>query len=251
MSASFFEIPSETYPIQLVECSCPEQNKAFRNIIDTYHSYKKYKDSPTRNIRWLIYESQSGNNVGAIGLSSATIAVKVRDDFIGWTNENKMSNLGMLANNSRFCLVKDRCTIKNVGSMCLKRLEVDGIKRWKEKYEQDLILLETFVEPADNRVGSVYKATNWLYIGDTQGNHIRKTPLGLWAKEKGERGRLAREDPKECLKRYAGYLGEHSESGYKITKSSIKMMFIKPLTRTWKQTLNYDNRRTKEIIEPV
>ena len=239
---SFFEYQVE-YPIALVECKTPPQNKIFRDIINTYHSYKKYKDSPTRNIRYLVYESVSGNNIGAIGLSSATIAVKVRDDFIGWDNEHKMKNLGMLANNSRFCLVQDRMTLKNVGSMTLKRLEVDGGKRWKEKYNQDLIMLETFVEPSENRVGSVYKASNWVMIGETMGNHIRKTPLGLWAKEKGERGRLAREDPEECLKRYAGYLGEHSDSGYKVTKVSKKIMFVKPLVKDWKERL-YDSRTT-------
>jgi len=138
--------------------------------------------------------------VGAIGLSSATIAVNVRDNFIGWDNKTKIKNLGMLANNSRFCLIKDRFTIKNIGSMTLKRLEVDGGNRWKEKYGQDLILLETFVEPSENRIGCVYKATNWLMVGETQGHHIRKTPMRMWAKEKGERGRLARENPEECLK---------------------------------------------------
>jgi hypothetical protein len=231
------EIPIQKYPIILEECKTPIQNKIFREIIDTYHSYKKYKDSPTRNIRFLVYESITGNNVGAIGLSSATIAVNVRDNFIGWDNKTKIKNLGMLANNSRFCLIKDRFTIKNVGSMTLKRLEVDGGNRWKEKYNQDLILLETFVEPSENRTGCVYKATNWTMIGETQGHHIRKTPMKMWQKEKGERGRLARENPEECLKKYAGYLGEHNESGYKVTKTAKKIMLIKPLIKNWKERL--------------
>ena len=235
--SQFFVVKNPDYPILLEECKTPSQNKIFRDIINKYHSYKKYKDSPTRNIRFLIYESESGNNVGSIGLSSATIAVKVRDDFIGWDNECKIKNLGMLANNSRFCLIQDRMTIKNVGSMTLKRLEMDGGRRWKEKYNQDLILLETFVEPSENRIGCVYKATNWLMIGETQGNHIRKTPMRLWAKETGERGRLAREDPEECLKRYAGYLGEHSDSGYKVTKVAKKIMLVKPLVKDWKKRL--------------
>lgn len=238
LSNTFFEYSkSNSYPIILEECKTPHQNKTFRDIIDAYHSYKKYKDSPTRNIRYLVYESQTGNNVGVIGLSSATIAVKVRDEYIGWDNAHKIKNLGMLANNSRFCLIKDRITLKNVGSMTLKRLEVDGGKRWKEKYNQDLLLLETFVEPSETRIGCVYKATNWINVGETQGNHIRKTPLGLWAKEKGERGRLARENPIECLKRYGGYLGEHSDSGYNVTKASKKIMFVKPLIKDWKNKL--------------
>jgi hypothetical protein len=206
----------------------------------------KYKDSPTRNIRWLVYESESGNQIGSIGLSSATIAVRVRDQYIGWDNETKMKHLGQLANNSRFCLVQKRITIKNAASITLKQLRLEGMKRWKEKYEEDLLLLETFVlegrekkyDGHKSRSGSCYKADNWIYLGETQGNHIRKSPLKLWAKEKGERGRLAREDPKECLRLHAGYLGESNSSGYQITKVEKKMMFVKPLVWNWKERLS-------------
>ena len=243
---SFFDYQVKTKSlVYLVECITPEQNKMFRNIIDKYHSYVKYKDSPTRNIRWLIYETTSGNHIGAIGLSSATIAVGVRDKLIGWDNDTKIKNLCHLANNSRFCLAKPNITIKNAASSTLKQLRIDGIKRWKSKYGDDLILLETFVQPERDeeynnhklRVGSCYLADNWLNIGETLGNHIRKTPLRLWAKETGERGRLAREDKEECLKRYAGYLGDHNNSGYKVTKVAKKIMFIKPLVKDWKERL--------------
>lgn len=235
-------------PIFLVECTCPEHNKLFRNTIDKYHSYVKYKDSPTRNIRWLIYESTSGNLLGAIGISSATIAVAARDRHIGWNNAQRMGKLCHLANNSRFCLIPNGSGdgLRNVGTMALKQLRIEGARRWKEKYGDDLLLLETFVQPERDkkyhghktRNGAIYRADNWIEVGQTAGHHIRKTPLKLWAREEGERGRLARENPEECLKRYAGYLGAGATSnGYKITKSPIKTMFIKPLTGDWKQRL--------------
>ena len=232
IEVSFFDFQVD-YPIMLDECKSPPQNKIFRDIIDTYHSYKKYKDSPTRNIRFLVYETVSGNNIGAIGLSSATISIECRDDYIGWNKDQRLKNLGMLANNSRFCLIQDRMTIKNVGSMTLKRLEIDGGKRWKEKYCQDLALLETFVEPSENRIGSVYKASNWIEIGKTSGVSIRKGPLGLWRKENGVRGELARTNPKAALEKY----GYDNGKEYIVSKSSIKMMFVKPLVKNWKKKL--------------
>lgn len=246
MTGSFFEYDTHSdSPVFLVECSSPEQNKAFRGIIDTFHSYVKYKDSPTRNIRWLVYESVSGKEIGAVGISSATIAVSVRDKYIGWDNETKMRNLCHVANNSRFCLVQPRIGIKNAASSTLRQLRIQGAKRWLEKYGDELVLLETFVQPErgeeykahKTRNGACYLADNWLMVGETMGNHIRKTPLGLWAKETGERGRLARENPEECLKRYAGYLGDHNDSGYKVTKVAKKIMFIKPLTKRWLKVL--------------
>lgn len=232
-------------PIYLLECTTPSENKIFRNTIDTYHSYVKYKDSPTRNIRWLVYESITGNLVGAVGLSSATIAVSKRDEFIGWNNETKMRHLGQIANNSRFCLIRDNFTVKNVGSMTLRQLRIVGAKRWLEKYEEPLVMLETFVQPNrefdldgyPKRNGAIYLSDNWIDVGMTVGASIQKTPLKLWAKETGERGRLARENPEECLKRYAGYLGEHNNSGFKVTKSPQKIILVKPLVFNWKKIL--------------
>ncbi len=242
----FFDYQVKTNSlVYLVECVTPAQNKIFRETIDKYHSYVKYKDSPTRNIRWLVYETQTGNHIGAIGLSSAVIGVGVRDSFIGWDNKTKIKNLKHLANNSRFCLATPNITIKNAASATLKQLRIEGAKRWKSKYGDDLILLETFVQPerAEDykehklRNGSCYLADNWQMIGETQGHHIRKTPMKMWKKEKGERGRLARENQEECLKKYAGYLGDHNDSGYKITKSAKKIMFVKSLVKDWKERL--------------
>lgn len=240
---SFFEYKVKSnYPVFLEECKSPEQNKLFRDTINKYHSYRKYTDSPTRNLRWNIYETESGNHIGSIGLSSATIAISCRDNYIGWNKDLRIKNLGMLANNSRCCFIKENITIKNAGSMALKQLEVCGVKRWKERYDQDLILLETFVQPERDeeyngqklRVGTIYKATNWLEVGKTTGVSIKKSPDALWRKEKGARGELARSNPKAAREKY-GY-AEGKE--YIITKSPIKIMFIKPLTKNWKEVLN-------------
>lgn len=242
----FFDITESKLPVILVLCITPSQNKIFRSTIDTYHSYVKYKDSPTRNIRYLVYEGMSGNHIGAVGLSSATIAVACRDAFMGWNNEVKMLHLNKLANNSRFCLIRDNITVENAASMCLKQLRIEGAKEWKEKYGDPLILLETFVQPdrdseldgQKNRNGCCYRSDNWIAVGMTSGSSIQKSPLLLWAKEKGERGRLARENKEECLKIYGKYLGEHNGSGYKVTESKKKIVFVKPLVHNWKTIIS-------------
>jgi len=243
---SFFNIESVKDNIILFNCENSRQNKLFRDTINQYHSYVKYKDSPTRNIRYLVYESKSGNFVGAVGLSSATIAVACRDNYIGWNNTTKMKHLNKVANNSRFCIIQKNATIKNIASSTLKQLRISGRRDWKERYNDNLILIETFVQPERdveyngnaNRNGSCYKADNWIEIGMTSGSSIQKSPLLLWAKEKGERGRLARENKEECLKKYGSYLGEYSKSGYKVTESKKKIVFVKPLVFNWKNILN-------------
>jgi len=245
-SDNFFEIEKPNTQVVLESCINPTQNKLFRDTIDIHHSYVKYKDSPTRNLRYLVYEGVSGNHIGAIGLSSATIAVACRDKFVGWNNETKMKNLNKLANNSRFCLIRQNSTIKNTASMTLKAIRIVGSKDWKLRYGDDLILIETFVLPEREeeydgkklRNGSCYISDNWINVGMTSGASIQKSPMLLWAKETGERGRLAREDKKECLRIYGTYLGDHNGSGYKVTESKKKIVFVKPLVKNWKKILN-------------
>ena len=134
------------YPIFLEECLVPTQTKIFRELIDTYHSYVQYVDVPQRRINYIIYRTSDGVAIGAIGLSSCVLAISVRDEFIGWNKEERLSNSNSVANNYRFCLVPNN-GIENVGTMSLKLLRTIGAKRWKEKYGDDLILLETFVQP--------------------------------------------------------------------------------------------------------
>lgn len=226
---SFIDV-GVNYPVFLELVNSPQKMKIFVDNINEYHSYKKFSHSPTRNLRFNIYESVSGNNIGSIGLSSATIAISCRDNFIGWNKDQRLKNLGMLANNSRFVLIKDRITIKNSGSMVLKRLEIDGSRLWLERYSQPLLMIETYVEPSKNRIGAVYKASNYVEVGITSGNSIRKSPDALWRKEKGIRGDLARRDPKAAREKY----GYDDGKEYIVTKSPIKIMFIKPLIKKWK-----------------
>jgi hypothetical protein len=229
---NFFEY-NDDYPIFLDLVKTSSQMKIFIDNNNKHHSYKKFNHSPTRNIRFNIFESVSGNNIGSIGLSSATIAIKCRDDYIGWNKALRIKNLGMLAANSRFVLIRERITIKNAGSMTLKRLEIDGSRFWIEKYNQPLILIETFIEPSENRVGCVYKSANWIEIGKTSGTSIKKAPLLLWQKESGLRGELSRKDPKAAMEKY-GYGGKE----YIVSKSPAKIMFVKPLVWNWKKILN-------------
>jgi hypothetical protein len=231
---NFFDFKDgNVYPIILDIVNNSTKMKLFVDNINKYHSYKTFKNSPSRNLRFNIYESTTGNNIGSIGLSSAVIAIKCRDDYIGWNKELRNKNLGNIANNSRFVLIKDRITIKNTGSMSLKRLEIDGIEFWKKRYNQDLLLLETFIEPAENRAGAVYKASNWIEVGVTSGNSIRKAPLSSWKKETGIRGELARTNPKAAMEKYGYADGKE----YIIGKSKPKIMFIKPLVKDWKKRL--------------
>jgi len=229
------------YPIFLQECNNPASNELFRNTINKYHSYVKYKDAPTRNIRWLVIETSTGHCIGAVGIASCVLALKSRDGFVGWDKDARMKNSNKVANNSRFCLIPNASKLKNVASMTLKLVGIEGRKRWKEKYGDDLVLLETYIEQIDNgelhRSGACYKASNWIYVGETTGVSISKSPMTLWKKEDTARGRLCRANPEAALEKYGKYLGETQNAGYKVSKSTPKMVFVKPLVKDWRKHL--------------
>lgn len=237
------------YPIKLVKCENSSDFKLFRDTINTYHSYVKYKDSPTRRLSFLIYETVSGNFIGSIGLTSATLALKCRDSYIGWKNEQKMLMLNRIANNSRFCLIQKNITTLNAASMSLKLLRTEGKIQWKNKYGDDLILLETFVLPERiekyndslKRSGACYLADNWEEIGMTEGNSIKKLPILLWKKENTSRGKLARENEEKCMEKYSKYVNNSKEYGYTISQSDKKLVFIRPLVKDWKKVLLSEN----------
>jgi len=42
------------------------------------------------------------------------------------------------------------------------------VSDWRQKYNYEPVLLETFVEK-ERFHGTCYKAANWIYVGDTQG----------------------------------------------------------------------------------
>jgi hypothetical protein len=234
---SFFDYSNTyEYPIFLQECIGTEQTSIFRNIINEHHSYVKYKDVPQRRINYLIYRTEDSKPIGAIGISSCVLAIGARDNWIGWDKEIRLKNSNSVANNYRFCLIPNN-GIKNVGTMALKSLRQEGAKRWKEKYGDELLLLETYVQPLidgseNKRNGAVYLADNWIMVGETLGNSIKKAPVLLWQKENSARGELARTNPEAAIAKYA--VGrEH----YVVTQSPIKKVFVKPLVKDWKDKL--------------
>jgi hypothetical protein len=234
---SFFDYSDEIdYPIYFAECNSKVMHSTFADTINKYHSYKSFKHSPTRRINWLVYQTDNSQLLGAVSIASCVLAIKCRDDFIGWDKDSRLANSNKVANNSRFCLIPGATDLKNVASMTLKLLRHVGKERWKSKYGDDLILLETYVEPIDKgglyREGCCYKADNWTYVGSTQGNSIRKAPIKMWKTEDSSRGRLARKDPQAAAEKY-GY----NAAGFNIQKSNPKMVFVKPLRKKWRREL--------------
>ena len=105
--------------------------------------------------------------VALLSFSASALKCTARDRWIGWSFRHQYDRLKLIVNNSRFLILPD-WHIANLGSrilsLCQRRLDTD----WQKAFGHSVVLLETFVDPQRFQ-GTVYKADNWLYVGDTKG----------------------------------------------------------------------------------
>jgi len=157
----------------------------YRHIINKYHKYKNYADYPGRRIDYFV--KLDGKIIGCIGIASAMLAISPRDNFIGWDREIRLKNLGKVANNYRFCMIKT-----GYGSRVLSLLRKKAPKDWQKRYGERLMLLETMVEPPFR--GTVYKSSGWIEVGKTKGITMRRRPSSkLFLKGSPKRAKLVKE----------------------------------------------------------
>lgn len=105
--------------------------------------------------------------VAQLSLSAAALKCGARDRWIGWDFRSQYGRLKLIANNSRFLILPDWHR-PNVGSRVLSLLERRVVADWQARFDHPLLLLETFVDPRRFH-GGVYRASNWIELGLTQG----------------------------------------------------------------------------------
>ena len=112
-----------------------------------------------------------GEQVGIITASSPAWSVRARDRFFDVApygeHKRRGKQLKHIANNSVFRLEKH---LPNLGTRTLALFRRRAAFDWRERYGVELVGWETFVEPSECRHGSMYKADNWIYVGNTRGS---------------------------------------------------------------------------------
>jgi hypothetical protein len=157
---SFNELPRIS--LQLVSGS--ELELLWDELVDTHH-YLGCKRLLGRRLKYMAFLEQQP--VAAISWSAPARKLKVCDDFIGWTDETRHHFLHRLAANSRF-VIFPWLRLQNLASHLLGRNLGRLKKDWQDSFQENLLLVETFVDPS-RFSGTVYKASNWRYLGTTKG----------------------------------------------------------------------------------
>jgi hypothetical protein len=117
---------------------------------------------------WLRYFVESeGGALGCVLVAGAAKAIAVRDQWIGWTRAQRLSNLGWVVNNTRF-LVFPWVKVPHLASHVLGQLARRVTRDWEARWGYRPLLVETFVDPQRYR-GTCYQASGWELLGQTTG----------------------------------------------------------------------------------
>lgn len=154
-------------PIELEVVTEREETELWNEYMFRYH-YLKYKKPFGCPLRYFIKSEQG--ILGCVLYAGAAKSMGTRDKWIGWTKNQRLSNLGWVINNSRF-LILPWVKIRYLASHVLGRITRRIGRDWQDQWGYEPLLMETFIDPQSFE-GSCYKASNWQNLGMTTGEGL-------------------------------------------------------------------------------
>jgi len=145
-----------------------KEERLWRYLIQTYH-YLGYRRVVGRYLKYFI--SLGNELVALIGFADGVYHHDLRDRYLGWGRRELEGKRHLVVNNFRF-LILPWVRVRNLGSKVLGGVVNVLTEDWRRRYGYSPIAIETFVD-AENFKGTVYKASNWVYLGQTEGKGRR------------------------------------------------------------------------------
>lgn len=150
------------------------------------HHYQGYSGPVGQNVQYIIRDAR-GRELAVMVFSAAAWKVAPRDQFIGWSAEQRQHSLSRVTNQQRFLIlpwVRVPQLASHLLALALARLSTD----WQARYGHPVWLVETFVQ--DERfTGTAYRAAGWQCVGQTTGrtrqdrHNTMRTPIkSIWLK---------------------------------------------------------------------
>jgi len=150
--------------LQIQELSTPKERSRARRLLGKHHYLGDVRAVGEQ--LWYAITAQ-GQWLGVLVFCAGSRRLRARDQWIGWSEEQRRRRLPLIVNNCRFLLLPDK-TFPNLASrslsLCLRRLSAD----WQARYDHPVVLVETFVDP-EQFCGTVYTASAWQELGHTDG----------------------------------------------------------------------------------
>lgn len=155
-------------PVKLCLVETEAMESLFAGLMSSYH-YLGARRAIGEHLKYLATLGE--RPVAALLWGRAALKVGARDQWIGWSAEERRRGLDGVANNYRF-LVLPWVRVQNLASHVLaataRRIGAD----WQCAFGQRLDYLETFVD-LERFAATCYLAANWIWVGYTKGSGRR------------------------------------------------------------------------------
>jgi hypothetical protein len=155
---------SECEPLELVLVESQAESCRWREQVERYH-YLGCRVPFGAHLRY--WACHGGRELACLLWTSPAWKMQARDEWIGWNDEQRRSNLQSIVNHGRF-LVLPWVRIKGLASKVLALSARQMPRDWEARYGYRPLLLETLVDAARFR-GTCYRAANWIQVGQTAG----------------------------------------------------------------------------------
>lgn len=191
--------------VQVHLLDTPELRERAQGLLAAQH-YLGAVQAVGEQLHYAVSDAQ-GAWVAVLIFAAAALHLRPRDQWIGWSDEQRRRRLALVANNVRFLMLPER-TVPNLGSAVLSRVLARLGADWQAHYAHPVLVVETFVDPEWFQ-GTVYRASGWSEVGQTKGhgrqsrdyyeNHARPKRLFVRALVKHARRSLQAEHLKPAL----------------------------------------------------
>ena len=159
---------SNLQPLEFVQVRRTAEEPLFNSLIEQYH-YLSYEQPVGEHVKYLV--KAHGQVIACLAWSSAPRHLKLRDRYVGWSDEARERNIHMLAYNTRFLILR-WVQVPHLASHILGRMAKLVPEDWQQLYAHPIYWLETFVDTS-RFAGTCYRAANWQEIGTTAGRGHR------------------------------------------------------------------------------
>jgi len=139
--------------------------RLFQFLLQRYH-YLGQRNCVGENMKYLARDRE-GRPLACLLFGSPAWSVAGRDQWLGWSGEQRRRHLGEVTNNTRFLIlpwVRVRHLASHLLGQAAARLSAD----WQQKYGHPIYLVESFVEQP-RFAGTCYRAAGWVAVGQTTG----------------------------------------------------------------------------------
>jgi len=155
---------SECEPLELALVEGPAESHRWREQVERYH-YLGCRVPFGAHLRYWVRTQD--RELACLLWTSPAWKMQARDEWIGWSDEQRRGNLQRIVNNGRF-LMLPWVRVNGLASKILALGARQVPRDWESHYGHRPLLLETLVDPSRFR-GTCYRAANWLYVGQTAG----------------------------------------------------------------------------------